>query len=270
MVEKASKVLADTVGLGAEVVAPIFPGLKLIQAYARAKNLPVDRTTEKLLIKEVDQTLANRGMTRREFLAASGATVSLAVAKMLGFGDEFARTAKVTEKVAEKAATTGGGVPPYFFQLVEKIKKNGKKFDPEYDPRVENNMTYGGFDMRENMSTGEITISKSREGGINTGEDVIDGILSEESITYKPGEPVLGKDGKYYVSKEEYEELTAKPDQEGKMKEVEPGLDSIEDIIELLGPNKLKISELENAGYNVDAFPDNIKQLLINDIKKID
>lgn len=77
-------------------------------------------------------------------------------------------------------------------------------------------MTYGGFDMRENMSTGEITISKSREGGINTGEDVIDGILSEESITYKPGEPVLGKDGKYYVSKEEYEELTAKPDQEGK------------------------------------------------------
>ena len=262
------KVLADTVGLGAEVVAPIFPGLKLIQAYARVKNLPVNRTTEKLLIKEVDQTLANRGMTRREFLAASGATVSLAVAKLLGFGDEFARTAKVTEKIAEKAATTGGGVPPYFFQLVEKIKKNGKKFDPEYDPRVENNMTYGGFDMRENMSTGEITISKSREGGINTGEDVIDGILSEESITYKPGEPVLGKDGKYYVSKDEYEELTAKPDNEGKMKDVEPGLDSIEDIIELLGPKKLKISELENAGYNVDAFPDNIKQLLIDDIKK--
>ena len=47
------------------------------------------------------------------------------------------------------------------------------------------------------------------------------------------------------ITKEEYEELTAKPDQEGKMKEVEPGLDSIEDIIELLGPNKLKISELD-------------------------
>ena len=262
------KVFADTIGLGAEVTAPIFPGLKLIQAYARVKNLPVNRTTEKLLIKEVDQTLAKRGITRREFLAASGATVSLAVAKLLGFGDEFARTAKVTEKIAEKAATTGGGVPPYFFQLVEKIKKNGKKFNPEYDPRVENNMTYGGFDMRENLSTGEITISKSTEGGINTGEDVIDGILSEDSITYKPGEPVLGKDGKYYVTKDTYEELTAKPDNEGKMKDVEPGLDSIEDIIELLGPKKLKISELENAGYNVDAFPDNIKQLLIDDIKK--
>ena len=265
------KVLADTVGLGAEVVAPIFPGLKLIQAYARAKNLPVDRTTEKLLIKEVDQTLANRGMTRREFLAASGATVSLAVAKMLGFGDEFARTAKVTEKVAEKAVTTGGGVPPYFFQLVEKIKRNGKKLEPEYDPRVENNMTYGGYDMRENMSTGEITITKSTEGEFAGPNDkMYSGVMSDELISYKPGEPVLGKDGKYYVSKDEYEEFTARPDEDGKMKDTEPGLDSIEDIIELLGPNKLKISELENAGYNVDAFPDNIKQLLINDIKKID
>jgi len=265
------KVLADTVGLGAEVVAPIFPGLKLIQAYARAKNLPVDRTTEKLLIKEVDQTLAKRGMTRREFLAASGATASLAVAKLLGFGDEFARTAKVTEKIAEKAATTGGEVPPYFFQLVEKIKRNGKKLEPEYDPRVENNMTYGGYDMRENMSTGEITITKSTEGEFAGPNDkMYSGVMSDELISYKPGEPVLGKDGKYYVSKDEYEEFTARPDEDGKMKDTEPGLDSIEDIIELLGPNKLKISELENAGYNVDAFPDNIKQLLINDIKKID
>jgi hypothetical protein len=30
------------------------------------------------------------------------------------------------------------------------------------------------------------------------------------------------------------------------------------------------MSELEAAGYNVEAFPENIKQLLINDIKKID
>ena len=116
----------------------------------------------------------------------------------------------------------------------------------------------------------EAVVDKNKNAGINI-------LLTPEDIKnfstkkgYVPVSIRLGKDGKYYVSKEEYEELTAKPDQEGKMKEVEPGLDSIEDIIELLGPNKLKISELENAGYNVDAFPDNIKQLLINDIKKID
>jgi len=50
------------------------------------------------------------------------------------------------------------------------------------------------------------------------------------------------------------------------MKDVEPGLDSIEEIIELM-PNQLKMSELEAAGYNVDAFPDNIKKLLIDDLQ---
>ena len=55
----------------------------------------------------------------------------------------------------------------------------------------------------------------------------------------------------------------------GKMKDVQPGLDSIEEIIELM-PNQLKRSELEAAGYNVEAFPDNIKQLLIDDLQKID
>ena len=51
------------------------------------------------------------------------------------------------------------------------------------------------------------------------------------------------------------------------MKDIEPGLESIEEIIELL-PNKLKMSELEDAGYNVDAFSDNIKRLLIDDLQK--
>ena len=50
--------------------------------------------------------------------------------------------------------------------------------------------------------------------------------------------------------------------------DVEDGLDSVEDIIELLGPNQLKMSELEAAGYNVNAFPDNIKNLLIDDLQK--
>jgi len=104
---------------------------------------------------------------------------------------------------------------------------------------------------------------------MSVGEDVIEGVVSDELITYKPGENVLGKDGKYYRTADEYEESTVKPDSEGKMKDYEEGLDSIEEIIELL-PNKLKMSELEAAGYNVEAFPENIKQLLINDIKKID
>jgi hypothetical protein len=257
------KVFADTLGLGAEVTAPIFPGLKLLRAYARKNNLPVNDVTQKLLVKEIDEVLEQRGMNRREFLQATGAGATVILAKLLGFGDEMARTAKVAEKVAEK--TTGGGVPPYFFQLVEKIRRSGKQLEPEFDARVENNMQFENFVMKENMATGEISIQRTTEGGFNTGEDVIEGTISDELITYKPGENVLGKDGKYYRTADEYEEVTAKPDNEGKMKDIEPGLDSIEEIIELL-PNKLKMSELEAAGYNVDAFSDKIKQLLIDDL----
>ena len=259
------KVFADTLGLGTEVAAPIFPGLKLLRAYAKKNNLPVNDVTQKLLVKEIDQVLDKQGMDRREFLQVTGAGATVILAKMLGFGDEIARTAKVAEKVAEKA--TSGGVPPYFFQLVEKIKRSGKRLEPEFDARVENNMQFENFVMKENMATGEISIQRTTEGGFNTGDDVIEGTISDELITYKPGETVLGKDGKYYRTADEYEEVTAKPDEEGKMKDIEPGLDSIEEIIELL-PNKLKMSELENAGYNIDAFPDNIKQLLIDDLQK--
>ena len=263
----APKVLGETLSLGVEFGSPIFPGIKLLKAYAKANNLPVDNVTKKLLEKEVDKVLTERGTSRRKFLQTAGAGASLMIAKMLGLGDEFARTAKVAEKTVAETAT-GGGVPPYFFQLVEKIKKNGTKFESEFDPRVENNMQFENFALRENLSTGEITITKSTEGGVSAGDDIIEGTLSEEAITYNPGEVIMGRDGRPMKTPVEYEEITVRPDMEGKMKDAEPGLDSIEEIIELLGPNKLKMSELEAARYNVNAFPDNIKNLLIDDLQK--
>jgi hypothetical protein len=263
------KVLADTATLGMEFTAPIFPGLKLLKAYAKARKLPVDNTTKELLEKEIKDTLDKNGISRRDFMKTAGAGASLVIAKMLGFGDEFTKATKVVRPTVEQTAT--GGVPPYFFELVKKIKKSGRALEPEFDPRVENNMQLGDYVMRENMSTGEISIQKTKEGMVDTGSDYLDGTISEETITYKPGEDVIGTDGKTYRTPDEYEEFTTRPDinDMGKMKDVEPGLDSIEEIIELM-PNQLKRSELEAAGYNVEAFPDNIKQLLIDDLQKID
>ena len=202
-------------------------------------------------------------------MKTAGAGASLVIAKMLGFGDEFIKATKVVRPTIEQTAT--GGVPPYFFELVKKIKKSGRTLEPEFDPRVENNMQFGDYVMRENTSTGEISIQKVKEGGMNVGDEVMEGTISEETLSYKPGESVLGEDGKFYKTPDEYEEFTTRPDRNdmGKMKDVEPGLDSIEEIIELM-PNQLKMSELEAAGYNVNAFPDNIKQLLIDDLQKID
>ena len=263
------KVLADTATLGMEFTAPIFPGLKLLKSYAKARKLPVDDTTKELLEKEIKDTLDKNGISRRDFMKTAGAGASLVIAKMLGFGDEFTKATKVVRPTVEQ--TTTSGVPPYFFELVKKIKKSGRSLEPEFDPRVENNMQLGDYVMRENTSTGEISIQKVKEGGMNVGDEVMDGVISEETITYKPGEFITGADGKPVRTADEYEEFTTRPDRydDGKMKDVEPGLDSIEEIIELM-PNQLKRSELEAAGYNVEAFPDNIKQLLIDDLQKID
>ena len=116
------KVFADTLGLGTEVAAPIFPGLKLLRAYAKKNNLPVNDVTQKLLVKEIDQVLEKQGMNRREFLQVTGAGATVILAKMLGFGDEVTKTAKVAEKAAE---VSSGAAPTYFFDLVEIIKKKG-------------------------------------------------------------------------------------------------------------------------------------------------
>ena len=51
------KVFADTIGLGAEVTAPIFPGVKLLRAYAKSRNLPADNVTKEILVKEIDEVL---------------------------------------------------------------------------------------------------------------------------------------------------------------------------------------------------------------------
>jgi hypothetical protein len=170
------KVFADTMGLGAEVTAPIFPGLKLLRAYAKSRNLPADNVTKEILVKEIDEVLETQGMNRREFLQATGAGATVILAKMLGFGDEIAQTAKVVEK----AAAAPAGVPPYFFQLAEIIKKKG--FDVtkgNATKNLENVYSYNGYDLYEDIATGEIRIEK-----IGTEKDMV---TNREILEYTPG-----------------------------------------------------------------------------------
>ena len=127
------KVLADTATLGMEFTAPIFPGLKLLKSYAKARKLPVDDTTKELLEKEIKDTLDKNGISRRDFMKTAGAGASLVIAKMLGFGDEFTKATKVVRPTVEQTAT--GGVPPYFFELVKKIKKRNNKFHARFSAK---------------------------------------------------------------------------------------------------------------------------------------
>lgn len=223
------KVFADTIGLGAEVTAPIFPGLKLLRAYAANRNLPVNDVTKKILVKEVDEVLETQGMNRREFLQATGAGATVILAKMLGFGDEVAQTAKVVEK----AAAAPAGVPPYFFDLVEIIKKKG--IDATKKSATQDLMNvykYKGYEVYEDLATGQIRIEKS--SSIRTDDDAL------QVLEYKPGQADETTKGK---PADDYEEVTEvkygdPTDMDRPLEEIEDGVD-LDAILEFIKNEKV-------------------------------
>ena len=211
------KVLADQVTLGAELTAPIFPGLKLLKAYAKNRKLPVNDTTKEVMDKEIDEVLETQNLTRRDFLKATGAGSAIVIAKMLGFGDELATTTKVVEKATKEAATTGG-VPPYFLNLVKKIKTMGDETMATKDKATA--YKYDDYYMEEDFA-GNIEITRKGDMDVPGYEEVY--------MSYRIDEvPIKGKEGSRKV--EEYEEYTARPDEDGKMKDVEDGVP--DDVIE--------------------------------------
>ena len=88
--------------------------------------------------------------------------------------------------------------------------------------------------MVENTD-GEIVIKKNTEGGAMYGNEYETGIVQEEVMIYKPKKSTA--DG---VLNEDYQEITVKPDYEGKMKEVEDGLETVEDIMKEVGEKRIK------------------------------
>ena len=163
------KVLADQVTLGAELTAPIFPGLKLLKAYAKNRKLPVNDTTKEILNKEIDEVLSAQNLTRRDFLKVTGAGGAIVLAKMLGFGDELATATKVTEKVAKDSVS---GVPTYFPDLINIIKTKGTDVTKRQATKdLENVYEYKGYDLYEDVATGSVRIEKV---GGETGEMITD------------------------------------------------------------------------------------------------
>ena len=219
------KVFADTFGLGLELTAPIFPGLKLLNAYAAAKKLPKDKVTEELLNKEIDQVLAQKGMTRREFLQMSGAGATVALAKMLGIVDFFPKAGKVSRAASKMAMDTQvTGMPAWFKDAVYAIERKGvlksrgdiKGIEPDF------------FEITLNTKAGNKKVLMSKND--NTGEITIDWTTNyydteiPVTITYKPGESGyqnLLSDPEFPQSVERYNVEVEAPEFEYKTVDVE-------------------------------------------------
>jgi hypothetical protein len=158
------------------------------------------------------------GMTRRAFMklmGAAGAGIGALKTGILGLGKQAPEAVETVKETVKQA-------PDYFFALVDKIKRFGKSVDDAVaDPRVERTYRYKNYELRENAfgDPGETVITKT--------DDMGEFGYKEESMRFKKG----GQTEDGFVP-DEYEELTVRPDAEGKLKDVEEGIEDVSEIIE--------------------------------------
>ena len=189
---------------------------------------------------------AGGGGGRRAFLkmlGLTGAGIAGLKTGMVGLGEGGAKKA-VTETVKQSAGS--GMPPPYFFKLVEKIKTMGDDVTEKAATQEREIVKrYKDFEMTEDIGTGNIVIKKRNEGSFYDQ----DGIISDEYIVYKPGQVDELTKGK--KPPPEYDEYTVRPDGEGKLRDSEDGLDSIDEILEEVGETVTKKADGGRIGFKV-------------------
>jgi hypothetical protein len=155
---------------------------------------------------------------RRAFLktmGAAGAGIGALKTGILGLGEKAA-------PIVEAARETVTQAPSYFFDLVAKIKMLGK---PGMSISERQNVTiYKNYELTEDVTTGDLRITKQKGDPDGPG-------YKEEVMEYnKGGVP----DEDVGMTRESYDEATLFPDMDGKMKDIEDGIepDSIQEIIE--------------------------------------
>jgi len=153
----------------------------------------------------------NFAMGRRAFMKLLGGVgAGIGALKTGAFKLLGKEAAPVAKEVVKDVATTSSP-PPYFLNLVNKIKTLGDNTLATKDKVIAKK--YKDYVMEEDFA-GNIEIVK--KGG--------DDVFPEDVyMSYKVDEvPLKGKKGSAKV--EDYEEFTARPDRDGKMKDVEQGV----------------------------------------------
>jgi hypothetical protein len=167
----------------------------------------------------------------------------------------FFDVAQVAEKAAPAVVETFKNTPAHFIGLVNKIRALGRIIDPKkllrYDKeKILNVYDYGDYRMYEKLDGG-VEIQKEKFMGTNYG----DAKVSEEYMSYNPKTPKFNKKGEKIPDEYEevYEEYTAYPDSEGKMK----------DIYESVEP-----STIDEGTYSKEELEQLIVEQIEDSIKK--
>ena len=151
------------------------------------------------------------GMSRRKFMQIMGGLAALPIV------GKFFKAGKVAAPAVEAVKETVTQAPPYFFDLVNKIKLFGKQSKVGPRERV-NEFTYTGKDgsdyvMTEDIVTGDIKITKDKLGGANYGDMSYDTIEDRTEMVFRKGQMDESTKGK--KPPDEYEEYKVEFDQDG-------------------------------------------------------
>ena len=154
---------------------------------------------------------------RRAFLktaASVGGGIAALKTGLLGLSKKSPETIETVKETVKQA-------PDYFFALVDKIKRLGNMVDDAVaDPRMERTYRYKNYELRENAygTPDETVVTKIDDRG--------EFGYKEESMVYKKGG--MTEEGRVA---DEYEEFTIRPDEDGKLKDVDTGIADVSDII---------------------------------------
>jgi hypothetical protein len=165
--------------------------------------------------------------SKRKFMKIAGGLASLPI---IG---RFFDVAQVAEKAAPAAVEAIKNAPPYFLGLVNKIRALGKVF-PGSKERSEI-YRYDDYEMDIDYDTGTIDITKNKEGMF--GDEIAP--MEQVKMTYSPGVADETTGGKVA---DQYDEYTVRPDDDGKMKDVEDGVP--DDVIDEGSISKEELEQL--------------------------
>ena len=129
----------------------------------------------------------NFKMGKRAFLKLMGGAAAGIGALKTGALSMFGKKAAPVATEVVKSAGSGTTPPPYFFNLVNKIKNLGDDVTPKYAVQERQRVTrYKDYELTEDVATGEKTIQRVKMS--DDGPQYYDETLAEETyMNYKPG-----------------------------------------------------------------------------------
>ena len=187
---------------------------------------------------------------KRKFMKVLGGLTALP------FAGKFFKAAEPAAEVAPKIVEGAKTIPPYFFKLVDKIKNLGKDETKIFANQPKEKVTTyrtsdADYELYEDLDTGSMQVK------IIKGDPDLPG-YKEQELTLTKGQA----DESTGFVPNEYDEYTVKSDFDGKMKDIEEGLEDIDDLINEIGIENITAKELEDAGYILERLPFELRKKL--------